>query len=182
MGGSPKQWPELLNLLAAAQRRDPTPFIPALSGDNGPPAFSDTAFLVTVCNDEDFPDDPDAWDEVYDELFRVAPEFAILNIFQTVECAYLDYERNPYTGPFSSAGIPTVLVVGGTRDSQTPYAWAQQLTRELGNARLLTFDGYGHVSYGVDNVCIRENVDTFLLTGAIPPQGTVCTQPKPGTA
>jgi pimeloyl-ACP methyl ester carboxylesterase len=182
VSGPPSSWPDLLNLLASVQRRDPALLVELITGGDGPPSFSGTAFLITVCNDEDYPDDPEAWDDLYDERFRVAPDFAVLSVFHEVECAYLDYERTRYPGPFSSEGIPTVLVVGGTRDSQTPFAWAQELTQELGNARLLTFDGYGHVSYQTENTCIREKVDAFLITGALPARGTVCTQPKPGTA
>ncbi len=181
MGGSPKGWPDLLAALAAFEKGDATPLLPTGNGSSLP-EFSDAAFLITVCNDEEFPDDPAAWDAVYQERFELAPDFASLYVFQGLECAYLDYPSDPYVGPFANNSDATILVVGGTKDSQTPYEWAKGLTDELDDARLLTFDGYGHVSYRPDNVCIREKVDAYLIDLTLPAEGTVCTQPKPGSA
>jgi pimeloyl-ACP methyl ester carboxylesterase len=184
MSATPKIWPGLLQDLATLERRDPTPLLPPEGGggpNDRPPSFSEAAFFITTCNDEQFPKDTEAWDEVYNELYAVAPDFAVLNVYAGVGCAYLDYETDPYTGPFENDSGTPILVVGGTKDSQTPFAWAGELTHELRNARLITLDGYGHVSYGPDNPCITEKVDAYLITGALPAEGTVCTQAAPGS-
>ncbi|WP_084125428.1 alpha/beta hydrolase [Demequina sp. NBRC 110054] len=67
-----------------------------------------------------------------------------------------------------------ILVVGTTGDPATPYAWAESLTEELGNAQLLTYDGEGHTAYGRSNSCIDDAVDAFLVDGTMPDSGTVC--------
>jgi hypothetical protein len=41
------------------------------------------------------------------------------------------------------------------------------------NSRLLTLDGSGHTSLFLSG-CIDGYVDTYLLTGEVPPAGTVC--------
>ncbi|WP_083980218.1 alpha/beta hydrolase [Demequina salsinemoris] len=68
----------------------------------------------------------------------------------------------------------TILVVGTTGDPATPYEWAENLTDELGNAELLTYDGEGHTAYGRSNSCINDAVDAFLVDGTVPDSGTVC--------
>ncbi|WNM24858.1 alpha/beta hydrolase [Demequina capsici] len=71
-------------------------------------------------------------------------------------------------------GANPILVVGTTRDPATPYQWAQNLTDELGNAQLLTYDGDGHTAYGRSNSCILDAVDSFMVDGTMPDSGLVC--------
>jgi pimeloyl-ACP methyl ester carboxylesterase len=85
-----------------------------------------------------------------------------------------------FRGPFSNppAAAPA-LVVGTTFDPATPYAEAQKLTQELGNARLLSMDGDGHTaSYAGNSPCIDGAVTAYLVALALPPEGTVCQQVK----
>jgi pimeloyl-ACP methyl ester carboxylesterase len=88
--------------------------------------------------------------------------------------------RGVFRGPFRAArSAPTVLVVGTTYDPATPYEDAQSLTRELGNARLLTMDGDGHGAYGGESECIDAAVNAYLLRGALPRTGRRCRQQTP---
>ena len=62
-----------------------------------------------------------------------------------------------FRGPFRNAAeTPTALVVGTTHDPATPYRWARNLTRTLGNARLLTMRGDGHAAYGLNSPCVER--------------------------
>jgi pimeloyl-ACP methyl ester carboxylesterase len=72
-----------------------------------------------------------------------------------------------------AAGAPPILVVGTTHDPATPYASAQVLTRELGSATLLTWDGEGHTAYPKTS-CVTRAVDAYLFTVAVPRQGASC--------
>ncbi|MGW2250091.1 alpha/beta hydrolase [Kitasatospora sp. NPDC001660] len=72
-----------------------------------------------------------------------------------------------------SAAATPIVVVGSTGDPATPYAWAERLTSELGNAVLLTREGEGHTGYGASS-CIRTAVDAFLVDGTVPAAGTRC--------
>ncbi|MFB7470888.1 alpha/beta hydrolase [Kitasatospora sp. NPDC056184] len=72
----------------------------------------------------------------------------------------------------SKAQAP-IVVVGSTGDAATPYANAEKLAAQLGNAVLLTREGEGHTGYGW-STCIRAAVDTFLLEGTAPAAGTRC--------
>ena len=85
--------------------------------------------------------------------------------------------RGVFRGPFRASGsAPTVLVVGTTYDPATPYKDAQSLTRQLGNARLLTLDGDGHGAYGGESACLDAFVDAYLEHGDVPPPRARCRQ------
>ncbi|MFE7189867.1 alpha/beta hydrolase [Kitasatospora sp. NPDC057541] len=72
----------------------------------------------------------------------------------------------------SKAATP-IVVVGSTGDAATPYANAEKLAAELGNAVLLTREGEGHTGYGRSE-CIRTAVNAFLVDGTVPAAGTRC--------
>ena len=67
-----------------------------------------------------------------------------------------------------------VLVIGNLHDPATPYHGAQDLTKTLGNARLLTWNGEGHTSYLNGSSCIDHYVDDYLVDETLPPVGKVC--------
>ena len=66
-----------------------------------------------------------------------------------------------------------MLVVGNRFDPATRYQGAVTLSKLLPDSRLLTLDGWGHTSLFASS-CIDEHVNHYLLTGRVPPRGTVC--------
>jgi pimeloyl-ACP methyl ester carboxylesterase len=77
--------------------------------------------------------------------------------------------------PKPDATTPTkVLVVGNIHDPATPYQGAKDLTADLGNAELLTWNGQGHTSYLQGSTCIDNYVNSYLLTQQLPPDETTC--------
>jgi pimeloyl-ACP methyl ester carboxylesterase len=83
--------------------------------------------------------------------------------------------RGVFRGPFTVApDAPTALVVGTKYDPATPYVWAQRLTGELGNARLLTLIGDGHTSVSDPSTCVEQAVATYLETLTLPAEGAQC--------
>lgn len=59
-------------------------------------------------------------------------------------------------------------------DPNTPLAGAQHAARMLGDAVLVTHDGYGHVSTSDPSTCVDEAVSRYLVDVVAPPRGTVC--------
>ncbi|MGY1663019.1 alpha/beta fold hydrolase [Geodermatophilus sp. SYSU D00705] len=93
------------------------------------------------------------------------------------------HDEDAFDGPFAvPASSPPVLVIGTTYDPATPYAWAQRLTAQLGNARLLTMEGDNHTAYLRNSACITGAADTYLLEVVLPAEGTVCQQEVPFVA
>lgn len=77
--------------------------------------------------------------------------------------------------PKPRAATPTkVLVIGNLHDPATPYQGAEDLTRDLGNAELLTWNGQGHTSYLQGSSCIDNYVNRYLVTKALPAMDTTC--------
>jgi pimeloyl-ACP methyl ester carboxylesterase len=77
--------------------------------------------------------------------------------------------------PLPTAPTPhKVLVVGNLHDPATPYQGAKDLTKTMGNAELLTWDGEGHTSYLQGNMCIDNYVDNYLIDATLPPVATTC--------
>jgi pimeloyl-ACP methyl ester carboxylesterase len=79
-----------------------------------------------------------------------------------------------YTGPWNRPTANTILLLGNTGDSALPYEDSVAMSRDLARARLLTVDGYGHTEAGNPSTCALNYEISYMLTGALPPTGTVC--------
>lgn len=80
----------------------------------------------------------------------------------------------PMDQDFSATGADPILVVGTTRDSATPYGWAERLAAELESGLLLTYEGDGHTAYRTGDSCVDAAVDEYLIEGRPPEDSTVC--------
>jgi len=74
----------------------------------------------------------------------------------------------------SAVGAAAILVVGTVGDPATPYEWAKALASQLSSGRLLTWEGTVHTAYNQGSKCIDSKVEGYLLTGAVPADGTRC--------
>jgi pimeloyl-ACP methyl ester carboxylesterase len=78
-----------------------------------------------------------------------------------------------HAGPLTADGAPPILLIGGTDDPATPYAWAQSVNRQLAGSVLLTRNGNGHTSYDA-SACAHAAIDDYLINLTMPAPGTVC--------
>jgi pimeloyl-ACP methyl ester carboxylesterase len=85
---------------------------------------------------------------------------------------------NTYSGPWKAHTSP-ILVINNSNDPATSLANAKAMTHELGNARLLVVNGYGHTSLLNPSTCAENYMTAYFLTGALPSKGTVCRQNLP---
>jgi pimeloyl-ACP methyl ester carboxylesterase len=77
--------------------------------------------------------------------------------------------------PKPTADTPhEVLVLGNIHDPATPYQGAIDLAKTMGNAEVLSWNGQGHTSYLNGSKCVDNYVNTYLVTRALPPDGTTC--------
>ncbi|MGV4987489.1 alpha/beta hydrolase [Streptomyces sp. NRAIS4] len=76
----------------------------------------------------------------------------------------------------SAPGSAPILVVGNTGDPATPYEGAKKMVDALGKgvAVELTYKGQGHGAYDSKNRCVQSAVNGYLLDGAEPKAGAVC--------
>jgi hypothetical protein len=67
----------------------------------------------------------------------------------------------------------------GRFDPATPFQAALELARELGNARLLSVNGYGHTVLRNPSACAARHEAAYLIEGTLPPEGSVCWPDRP---
>ena len=82
--------------------------------------------------------------------------------------------QDAYRGPWNASTSAPILLIGTRYDPNTPYASAVRSQRLLGNAVLLTHDGYGHVSYQDPSACVERARVAYLVDLVTPAPGTVC--------
>jgi pimeloyl-ACP methyl ester carboxylesterase len=162
-----ESWPELDQILAGLRAGDADPLAEA-----APEVVWDIQNIATTC--QDLPELRNSAQVLRDaaRTARTAPLFGV-ELTAGSPCV-----RWPAAAPvpphkLHAPGVAPILVVGVTNDTAGLYRWSQELVAQLGNARLLTFDGIGHFAY-LDNECSRDLENAFLLTGVLPPPGKVC--------
>jgi pimeloyl-ACP methyl ester carboxylesterase len=187
-------WPLLGQLLQAAYRGDGAAVAAVLEGLPQPPTpegylnYPDARAAIT-CADTDNPRDPYRYGEVGRALdATTAPYVGSRWAHAGLVCAaWTGRSTERHTGPWDSWTRNPVLVVGNRYDPATPYRNAVAVHDLLPNSTLLTVDGVGHGALGA-STCAVSLTTQYLLTGATPPAGTVCTQdrrafdPVPATA
>jgi TAP-like protein len=72
-----------------------------------------------------------------------------------------------------AGGNPT-LIFGNTGDVAVNYKDSVAAARDLADARLLTISQFGHTEALNPNTCATSYEVSYMLTGALPPAGTVC--------
>ena len=175
----PETWSELagqLQQLYQASTPAARTASPAAAGGAAPATYNnaDEALVAVTCTDTDNPRDPSRWPTVARQRDQRFGPFGSFWAYLSEPCATWparDHDR--YTGPFNRRTSAPILIVGTRFDPATPYRNARTVARQLPNSRLLTLDGWGHVALP-KSACIATYVDRYLVTGALPPPGTVC--------
>jgi pimeloyl-ACP methyl ester carboxylesterase len=134
------------------------------------------AFYAVNCADAPLPRNPAQYPEIAEAFEAAHPTFGRGEAFGEVGCANWPRTEERYAGPWNAETARTVLVINPTFDPATRYSFAVRMTRQLGNARLLTLDGFGHTSNL--SACIEDWSTRYLIDGELPPVGTRCAQDR----
>jgi len=118
------------------------------------------------------PTDIAVYDALGPALAKASPLFGPWTQYTDLVCAYWPAPPK-YPLPLSMENVPPILLIGGTNDPATPYAWAQSVNRQIPGSVLLTRQGNGHTSYGSSS-CARTAEDAYLIDLTLPLAGTVC--------
>jgi pimeloyl-ACP methyl ester carboxylesterase len=101
------------------------------------------------------------------------PMFGLWSAASLFSCQQWQPVRTPVPLPTApTAG--KVLVVGNLHDPATPYQGAVDLAKSMGDAEVLTWNGEGHTSYLKGSTCIDNYVNSYLISGALPPADKTC--------
>ena len=175
---SRSSWPQLDAALAAASKDDGSPLL-ALSdsylGRNPDGTYNneEEAGLAINCLDRPVPASVSAYDALASTFNEASPFFGPAFLYSNLACAYWPVSAEGLPAPITTPGLPPLLLIGGTHDPATPYAWAQSVHAALPSSVLLTRDGYGHTSYFA-SACAEQAIDAYLIsltlpTAAVPP-------------
>jgi hypothetical protein len=129
------------------------------------------------CADAPLPRNPELYPGFAAAFEKAHRTYGRAEAFSEVGCATWPRIQERYNGPWNRRTSQTVLVVNPTYDPATRYDFAVRMTRRLGNARLLTLDGFGHTSS--NSACITGWYTRYVLHGEVPPVGTRCRQDRP---
>jgi pimeloyl-ACP methyl ester carboxylesterase len=179
---SPPVWPSLRLALLQARRGDGTglqSMADYAAERTGPNTYANnmaSAFPAISCWDA--PAAPGAAGlraaaQAWSRGARV-PDMAKAMAWGNAACSQWYGHTTAAPAPASSTTSAPILVVGTTFDPATPYPWAVALSKQLTTSTLLTYRGDGHTAFGSGSRCINDAVSSYLLTGALPPVGTVC--------
>ena len=140
------------------------------------------AALSVICTDTLEPADVTAWPAATAQRDREAPYFGRAWGWLTAPCArdtWTVRDEDAYRGPFDKRTQSPMLYVGSLWDPATNYDSAVAASRLHPTARLLSSNNWGHTAYGT-GACATAAIDGYLLTGALPATGTLCTDaPQP---
>ena len=172
---STSSWPSLAAALAgAAAGRGSAAAALAGSGSTGASSNQADAEQAIDCLDHPVDRTPASYPGLAARLARTAPVFGPLLAWSLMACAVWPALPTRTPAPARDPGAPPILVVGTTGDPVTPYLWSVDLARELTGGVLLTWEGRSHVAYFY-SPCVRDAVQAYLVEGALPAPGTICT-------
>jgi pimeloyl-ACP methyl ester carboxylesterase len=173
----PEQWPLAAALLEAAIQGDGSGIKTIAAG-----ATSDQLRMLLqeqgtalVCADSPARHPARAWPRVVDRLEAVSRIGGPVVGWTNASCAsWPTRSADRYTGPWNATTKHPILLIGTRFDPQTPLGSARRAQRLLGNAVLLTHDGYGHLSRRDPSACVMRATGSYLVDLTSPPNGTVC--------
>ncbi|MGX1365146.1 pimeloyl-ACP methyl ester carboxylesterase [Streptomyces canus] len=185
LAGDQHIWPLLTSALLAAQDGNGAPLYTLWSSVTVSPFPVPTAMFeahtAVRCADWQTPAAVAAHKAAAAKAVHEAKRIGTRAAYSALNCArWPAPNKDRVTKPLTGAGAPPVLVVAGRLDPVTPHHWAENMTRTLDSAVLLTREGVGHGSYGT-NSCVNKAVDAALIHGTHPADGTVCKTDTPAT-
>lgn len=157
--------------LKAASLGNATPFEDAAGWMFEPSALD--AYEAVNCADYRAPRTPEGFAEMAADAERVAPDFGAAVAYGYFNCVYWPYESERDSRRVTAEGAPRILVLAATGDPATPYEWGESLASQLSSGVLVTRNGDGHTS--LENWCIAQLAESYLLTLALPEPVTTCT-------
>jgi pimeloyl-ACP methyl ester carboxylesterase len=177
----PETWPDDAKDLDAAVGGDGSALATEARKLLVPAAFAGaTTSSAISCADAPAHRGSRSWPQVIGRLNRGNRLYgALLGWWLWAPCASWPVRgQDAYRGPWNATTKNPILLIGTRHDPATPYANAVRSARRLGNAALLTHDGYGHVSFHDPSACVDRARIAYLTELVTPPKGTVCRSDK----
>jgi pimeloyl-ACP methyl ester carboxylesterase len=173
----PASWPRLAEDIRAAESGNGSALEIIALKLRSPSGYALLIPSVAIgCADSPAQRPPDAWPQVIDQLTGASfINGALQGWLLWAPCASWPVRAaNRYTGPWNVSTKAPILIIGTRFDPNTPFVNARRLERLLGNAVLLTHDGYGHTSTADPSACVERAERRYFVSLITPDRGTVC--------
>ena len=153
----PVIWRDAAGMIDAMVQGDASAAETIARGDAAEPfhrAFEQNTALL--CADSPARQNARQWPQVVHRLEGVSRIGGpVMGWLEAACAAWPTRSADRYTGPWNAATPNPILLIGTRFDPTTPLANAQVTERRLGNAVLLTHDGYGHISQADPSTCVN---------------------------
>jgi pimeloyl-ACP methyl ester carboxylesterase len=173
----PDLWPQDARDLAAAVGGDGSALETEARKLRGPDGFAGATISAAIsCADAPARRGSRSWPRLIKRFTRISRFYGpILGWWLWAPCASWPVRgEDNYRGPWDATTPNPILLIGTTGDPATGYANAVRSEQLLGNAVLLTHEGYGHVSFRDPSACIERAYVDYLTELITPPRGSVC--------
>ncbi|MFD5825743.1 alpha/beta hydrolase [Lentzea sp. NPDC060358] len=158
--------------------------LPALLGNGGgrvdvdplpdTPYTADDSYYAVNCTDKPFARTNKNWATTAAKWEEQSPTFGRYQAASDLLACSTWPTRNPdrWIGPWNRRTPNPVLVVGNYYDPATRYVFAQRMAKQLGNARLVSVDSFGHCILG-RSAAADAVVAKYLVDLVAPADGQV---------
>ncbi len=174
----PHLWPKYAADLNAAVDGDVTALVTAAQESRSPAAYDEATKSAAIsCLDGPASKTVDDWPTVVGNLDASSVmSGSVQGWWLWAPCAanWPASSDDRYTGPWDTQTKEPILLIGNRYDPNTAYRNAVRSQLLLGNAALLTNQGYGHLSFNNPSACIEAARTAYLVDLEVPAPGTVC--------
>lgn len=142
------------------------------------PYTADDSYFAVNCTDKPFARTNRHWERTADRWEKDSPTFGRYQAAADLLTCPTWPTRHPdrWIGPWHRKTKNPIVVVGNYYDPATQYLFSQRMAKQLGNARLISVDSFGHCilgrSAGTDAVVAKYLVDL------VPPADGLVFQPN----
>jgi pimeloyl-ACP methyl ester carboxylesterase len=174
---APTTWPQNAADLDAALRGDASALENAASGFTSPDGWGGASTSAAIqCADAPARQRPRSWPRVFKRLKRAGfLQGRVHFAWEWAPCASWPVRgQDNYRGPWNARTPNPTLLINQRYDPNSGYANAVRAEQYLGNAVLLTHQGYGHVFFQNPSACVDKAMADYLTNLVTPPRGTVC--------
>ena len=179
----PADWPQYAKDLNAAVSGDASALEDAARPLRSPEGFAgNTVSAAISCLDGPANKPVSAWPSVMGHLTRVGKlwgPFLGWTLWAPCAANWPGHATERYAGPWNAKTKTPILLLSNRFDPATGYRNAQVAQRRLGNAVLLTENGFGHLTVNDPSRCVDKWRIRYLVHLVTPPRGTVCAADQP---
>jgi len=182
----PAFWPKFAKHLNAAANGDASALETAARLMRSPAGFTGgsgaTVSSAISCLDGPASKPVSAWPSVIRHTTRVSRiwgPFLGWTLWAPCAANWPGHATERYAGPWNAKTKTPILLLSNRHDPATGYANAKAAQRRLGNAVLLTENGFGHLTLNDPSRCVFKWRIRYLVHLITPPRGTVCAANHP---